>query len=672
MSNLQNRLKKYTQDPLLPDNNFHLGHEYEKIKQTASALTFYLRAAELTDDNKLAYFSLLRAAECLITQPKRIYSTKGLVLHAIALFPDKPEGFHLLSKIYEMSGEWQESYTAAVSGLKFAKNSFGDFDGYPGEYALLFQKAVAAWWIWRVDESLETFRDLAANYEMSVEFQRYVHNNLRNLDKDYYGILPYDRGKLNQLRYKFNNVERIDKNYSQTYQDMFVLSMLDGKENGTYLEIGSADPFHNNNTALLETQFNWSGISIDIDTDEVDKFLKERKNLVLAADATKIDYANLLKKNNIKQNVDYLQIDCEPSETTYNVLLSIPFDDYKFGVITYEHDYYADESKSFRDKSRDYLKSLGYELIVNNIAPNSYNSYEDWWVHPDLVDREIINQMRYVSDEIKQAEEYMLRNMKMSVPVIGTAVVNSAKWLKRLIESVDYPVDNFFIVNNNGRGELDKDLDEIVKTNHKFIKKITVTHLPANIGVSGAWNMIIKCFMNAPYWIITNDDVSFGKGFLEEMSSVANSDPEVGIIHGHKGDFNAGSWDLFLIRDHIIQEFGLFDENLYPGYNEDADYIMRTILKPIKKVMSIDKMYYHGTGEKDDYHTHGSQTKKTDPSLEKKLNRANEMNIEYLNEKWGPDWRTCAPCEHPFGKDDLPSSYTKYDLKFVRSKNLGF
>ena len=34
-------------------------------------------------------------------------------------------------------------------------------------------------------------------------------------------------------------------------QDMFVLTVLNGKTNGTYLEIGSGDPFIGSNTALL-------------------------------------------------------------------------------------------------------------------------------------------------------------------------------------------------------------------------------------------------------------------------------------------------------------------------------------------------------------------------------------------------------------------------------------
>lgn len=65
----------------------------------------------------------------------------------------------------------------------------------------------------------------------------------------------FNKDKHSSLRFKFIGSELIEKNYSQVYQDMFILSMLNGKKNGTFLEIGGATPYHGNNTALLEEQF---------------------------------------------------------------------------------------------------------------------------------------------------------------------------------------------------------------------------------------------------------------------------------------------------------------------------------------------------------------------------------------------------------------------------------
>jgi len=259
-----------------------------------------------------------------------------------------------------------------------------------------------------------------------------------------------------------------------------------------------------------------------------------------------------------------------------------------------------------------------------------------------------------------------------SIPVIGTAVVNSSFWVSRLLMSVDFPVDNFVIINNNGRGELDQELDALKSIKHKFVKKVTVSHLPANIGCSGAWNLIIKCYMLAPYWIIVNDDVAFGAGLLKEMHDLVEQDPLLGMIHPNKGDFNLGSWDLFLIKDFIVENFGLFDENLYPAYCEDADYIMRFMHNPIKKVIGLESIYYHGLGKNNEYYVHGSQTQKTEPELKDRLDFVNMENIEYLTKKWGEGWRVCCPHKSPFENQPIPLSYTTYDLGFLRKKHLGF
>lgn len=196
--------------------------------------------------------------------------------------------------------------------------------------------------------------------------------------------------------------------------------------------------------------------------------------------------------------------------------------------------------------------------------------------------------------------------------------------------------------------------------------------MPANIGCSGAWNLIIKCYMNAPYWFIVNDDVAFNPGILQEMHGIMESDPEMGLINPNPGDYNVGAWDLFVIRDIIIQQFGLFDENTYPAYNEDADYIMRLMHRPIKRVIGTQHNYQHGNAPASEYYGSGSQTQVSEPELKEKLDVINNLNIEYLTEKWGPDWRVCQPTMQPFNKSDVPLDYTPWDLEFVRMKNLGF
>ena len=254
------------------------------------------------------------------------------------------------------------------------------------------------------------------------------------------------------------------------------------------------------------------------------------------------------------------------------------------------------------------------------------------------------------------------------IPVLGTAIVNGPHWLKKQIESIDYPVENYVIFNNNGRGEITNDLEILKSIENDNIENMFVCHLPSNIGVSGAWNLIIKSYINSPYWIIVNHDVSFTPGILEEMWSKAQN-KETGIVFGKRGDFGLGAFDLFLIKDWVVQRLGLFDENFYPAYCEDADYIMKLWHTDIQQDF-CELLYYHGSST--DYYETGSQTKVEEPHLHDKLEEINTMNFEYMEKKWGPWWRTMWPYKNPFNIKELLSTYNSYDIEFVRKKYLGF
>ena len=61
------------------------------------------------------------------------------------------------------------------------------------------------------------------------------------------------------------------------------------------------------------------------------------------------------------------------------------------------------------------------------------------------------------------------------------------------------------------------------------------------------------------------------------------------------------------------------------------------------------------------------QTSQGDDDIRRKLEFSNVVNFEYMEQKWGPWWRTCWPWDGgPFDNKDLPLSHTTYDLQFVR------
>ena len=176
----------------------------------------------------------------------------------------------------------------------------------------------------------------------------------------------------------------IKQNHSQAYQDLFVLTMLGSKKNGRYLEIGGNHPSEFNNTYLLETEFNWQGISVEID-EQFQSQWTDRSNECHLADATTFDWKKAIEdKGWKKKRFDYVSIDCEPPNITLKALQNLPLDDYRFSVITFESDLYAHGSEC-RDMQRKILTDLGYQIVAKDIE-NGGNPFEDWWIDPEVVD----------------------------------------------------------------------------------------------------------------------------------------------------------------------------------------------------------------------------------------------------------------------------------------------
>lgn len=407
LDELNELLCAYIRTPTGSVENLNLGKEYHRLGQWASAITHLLKAAEYTDDCAVRYESLLRMHLIYFNSDDRKGSAMNCVQQAISVCPSRPEAYLLLSRMYETTQQWQKSYTAACQGLAFSENEqLLDFVPAHSDY-MKFQKAVSGWWIGRTQESRQLFDQLQHSEVLDADHKNMVYQNIHNLGRGGYPVIPYVNSAQHKLRIQFPGCDTIVRNHSQTMQDMFVLMALQGKRGGTYLEVGSAQPYHNNNTALLETQFGWSGLSIDIDQQLVNRFRRERKNPCIAADATSLDYGDLLREHFRDKHIDYLQLDCDPPQHTYQILTKIPFDQYVFGVITYEHDAYADAHGEYRRKSRELLSKAGYVLVAGNISPDWRSAYEDWWLHPDAVDQQVIDRLTLNHLEVLPADEYM-------------------------------------------------------------------------------------------------------------------------------------------------------------------------------------------------------------------------------------------------------------------------
>lgn len=179
-----------------------------------------------------------------------------------------------------------------------------------------------------------------------------------------------------------------EKSNSQAGQESFVLNVLNEKRNGFYVEIGSNDPVSWNNTFLLEKEYGWKGVGFEIDPELVEIYNDIRDNKCIQGDATTFDYLKYFKDNNFPKQIDYLQLDIEPAEQTLRALYQIPLFDYRFSVITYEHDLYADPKNALvKAEATGVLKAHGYKLAVENVNDGMDSRiFEDWWIDPRAVE----------------------------------------------------------------------------------------------------------------------------------------------------------------------------------------------------------------------------------------------------------------------------------------------
>ena len=181
---------------------------------------------------------------------------------------------------------------------------------------------------------------------------------------------------------------KLTETYAWNRQDIFVAEILNRKENGFYVEIGSNEPTLGSNTYLLEKDYGWNGLSLDNEPIVTARFNDMRKNKAIVADATTFDYLSYFRDNHFPKQIDYLSIDVdgnyrfdgvrEPNNSLLS-LISLPLTTYRFSIIHYEHDTGGNyKNADTRDAQREILTSLNYSLLMSNIE-------EDWWVDPRIL-----------------------------------------------------------------------------------------------------------------------------------------------------------------------------------------------------------------------------------------------------------------------------------------------
>lgn len=165
---MNNQLLNYIANNEDPVFNFELGLEYEKIGQTSSAITFFLRAAERAHDidKNISYESLIHMGHCFDSQGRRQKTVNSCWKKALTLLPRRPEAYYYLSRLNNWNNDYDQGYVYSSLALEIC-----DFDSVylmntdyvrPDSYleCILFEKGLSSWWWGKVEESTSIFVDL--------------------------------------------------------------------------------------------------------------------------------------------------------------------------------------------------------------------------------------------------------------------------------------------------------------------------------------------------------------------------------------------------------------------------------------------------------------------------------------------------------------------------------
>lgn len=147
------------------------------------------------------------------------------------------------------------------------------------------------------------------------------------------------------------------------------------------------------------------------------------------------------------------------------------------------------------------------------------------------------------------------------IPVLGFATLSKFDLANRLLDSIDYPVKHLVVVNNSGKKSWQPKQPELVEN-------LWHIEVPCGLGLTGAWNLIVKATPYAPYWLLVNDDAHFEPGALELIHNQVDPDalnfPEI-----------IPDWSCIALGQKIVETVGLYDERFYPVYFDDNDYQRR-------------------------------------------------------------------------------------------------
>ena len=211
-------------------------------------------------------------------------------------------------------------------------------------------------------------------------------------------------------------IQNFNNHNAQVFQDLYVLWKLKNKSHGTFVEIGTGYPTGGNNTWMLESCLDWSGVLVEPNPIFFKSIEKERTSVLekcaihdksniqltltipnnFAPDGSikenyelkiglivnevneisvnTISIIDCLKKHQIPNDFDYLSFDTTGNITDIQTIESMLQHQYFPKIITIGHNH-----KSHRHNLCNMLQSYGYIREFDYIS-----RWDDWYYHKSL------------------------------------------------------------------------------------------------------------------------------------------------------------------------------------------------------------------------------------------------------------------------------------------------
>lgn len=248
-----------------------------------------------------------------------------------------------------------------------------------------------------------------------------------------------------------------------------------------------------------------------------------------------------------------------------------------------------------------------------------------------------------------------------SIPCVVVPSLNAPHLIQRLIASIDFPIETLLFVHNFDAKQPNREVSRVIQNaKSPFVSNLAVHDFSENVGVAGAWNFGVMARPECTYSLLVNSDVSFANQTLRKIAFAMNDRQfDCKIV-----TFGIG-WSAFAMPKKTFHTLGPFDENLWPAYSEDCDYVKR---------LKQQNCALENLGERNWFSHFGSASWKTsgrNTRYFKQISHAGKFfnNFDYMEKKWhcNREGSSCASCDASFHRN----APREWQMDFQRRRDRG-